>query len=54
MSRSSHLTTLKEKHNQLKNSIMIAAGHFGNDLTVKALKKQKLILKEKIHKFEKN
>jgi hypothetical protein len=52
MSSNSHLTTLKNKHNQLKNSIRIASGHFGNDLTVRALKKEKLLLKERMLKFQ--
>lgn len=49
----SHINTLKQKHTQLEISIKSANDNHLDDLTINALKKQKLLLKEKISKLEK-
>ena len=48
----SHINSLKQKHTQLEKNIKSANdNHLGN-LTINKLKKQKLLLKEKITKLE--
>jgi hypothetical protein len=49
----SHINTLKQKHTQLDISIKSANDNHLGDITINALKKQKLLLKEKILKLEK-
>lgn len=49
----SHINTLKQKHTQLENSIKSANDNHLDDITINTLKKQKLLLKEKINRLEK-
>ncbi|MDA9163512.1 DUF465 domain-containing protein [Rickettsiaceae bacterium] len=44
----SHINSLKEKHNQIEKNIKIANDNHSPDITINHLKKQKLLLKEKI------
>ncbi len=53
LSMKSHINTLKQKHTQLENSIKSANDNHLDDITINALKKQKLLLKEKINRLEK-
>lgn len=52
MSKNTHLLTLKQKHDNLERSIKIANSQYQDELTIKTLKKQKLLLKDKILKIE--
>jgi hypothetical protein len=52
-SMKSHINTLKQKHTQLDLSIKSANDNHLSDITINTLKKQKLLLKEKILKLEK-
>lgn len=51
MSIASHLKNLQQKHQQLKKFIKTTYNNFYNDTEVKILKKQKLLLKEKIQQL---
>lgn len=48
----SHIKSLKQKHSQLEISIKSANDNHLDNITVNALKKQKLLLKEKISRLE--
>ena len=48
----SHIKSLKQKHSQLEISIKSANDNHLDDITVNSLKKQKLLLKEKISRLE--
>lgn len=48
----SHINTLKQKHSQLEISIKSANDNHLDDITINTLKKQKLLLKEKISRLE--
>lgn len=48
----SHIDSLKQKHNKLEKTIKSANDNHLKDLTINKLKKQKLLLKEKITKLE--
>jgi hypothetical protein len=48
----SHINNLKQKHAKLKMSIKSANDHHFNGLEINALKKEKLLIKEKICKLE--
>lgn len=48
----SHIKTLKQKHSQLEISIKSANDNHLDNITVNSLKKQKLLLKEKISRLE--
>lgn len=48
----SHIKSLKQKHSQLEISIKSANDNHFDNITVNALKKQKLLLKEKISRLE--
>ena len=52
-SMKSHINTLKQKHTQLEISIKSANDNHLDDITINTLKKQKLLLKERISKLEK-
>jgi hypothetical protein len=54
MSIESHIQTLKQKHLELKNSIKNVNDNLTNEQAVKNLKKQKLIIKERIIQLEEN
>ncbi|MDP4709445.1 MAG: DUF465 domain-containing protein [Rickettsiaceae bacterium] len=49
----SHIDSLKQKHTELERSIKSANDNHLPDTTINKLKKQKLLLKEKITKLEK-
>ena len=48
----SHIDSLKQKHNKLKKTIKSTNDNHLENLTINKLKKQKLLLKEKITKLE--
>lgn len=48
----SHINSLKQKHAKLENSIKNANDNYHDDAIVNKLKKEKLLLKEKISKLE--
>jgi len=48
----SHIKSLKQKHLQLEISIKSANDEHLDNTTINALKKQKLLLKEKISRLE--
>jgi len=48
----SHIDSLKQKHIQLEKTIKSANDNHLEDTTINTLKKQKLLLKEKITKLE--
>jgi|TARA_B110000503_G_scaffold141911_1_gene236974 hypothetical protein len=48
----SHIDSLKQKHKQLERDIKSANDNQSTDITINKLKKQKLLLKEKITKLE--
>ena len=52
MKELAHLRALKQKHVELKRVIKTANDNFHNEVTIKKLKKQKLLLKEKIVDIE--
>lgn len=53
MSIQSHVNKLKQKHQQLKEVLKSYAANFRNDsIRITELKKQKLLLKEKIYHLE--
>jgi hypothetical protein len=53
MSVSSYLISLREKHNTFKTSIKaIISNHFYDEVTVRNLKKQKMLIKDQIIKIE--
>jgi hypothetical protein len=48
----SHINTLKQKHAKLEISIKSSNDNHADDSTINTLKKQKLLLKEKISRLE--
>ena len=48
----SHINALKQKHTQLEDSIKSSNDNHLGEITINALKKQKLLLKEKILRLE--
>lgn len=52
MKEVAYLKALKQKHIELKKVIKIANDNFQDEAKVKKLKKQKLLLKEKIADIE--
>ncbi len=52
LSMKSHINSLKQKHSQLEISIKSANDNHLDDITINTLKKQKLLLKEKISRLE--
>ena len=52
MSLDNHIQALKTQHQELKRKIRVAYLELKDDTEVKALKKQKLLLKEKIQIFQ--
>ncbi|MCC8417044.1 MAG: DUF465 domain-containing protein [Rickettsia endosymbiont of Bryobia graminum] len=48
MNLANHMQKLQKKHNDLQKFINYAFLHFQDDIKIKQLKKQKLILKDKI------
>ena len=48
----SHINSLKQKHSQLEIFIKSANDNHLDNITISALKKQKLLLKEKISRLE--
>jgi hypothetical protein len=52
MSLNNHLESLKQKHLKLDSMLKQASLKFDNDYEVMQIKKQKLLLKEKIHHLE--
>ena len=52
MSMNNHLESLKQKHLKLDKMLKQALLKFENDYEVTQIKKQKLLLKEKIHHLE--
>lgn len=52
MSLNNHLESLKQKHLKLDSMLKQATLKFDNDYEVAQIKKQKLLLKEKIHHLE--
>lgn len=52
MSISSHLESLHSKHDQLKKDINYMYAHHLSEQQVAAMKKEKLKVKDEIHRFE--
>jgi hypothetical protein len=47
-----HFQNLQQKHHNLDETIKTATSTFQDDTEIKTLKKQKLLLKEKIQRFQ--
>ncbi len=50
-SSNNHVQSLQQKHHNLKQTIKNATSTFQDDTEIKTLKKQKLLLKEKIQQL---
>jgi len=48
----SHVNSLKQKHLEIEKNIKLANDNHSPDITINKLKKQKLLLKERITKLE--
>ena len=51
-SNNNHFQNLQQKHYNLDETIKTATSTFQDDTEIKALKKQKLLLKEKIQRLQ--
>lgn len=48
----SHINSLKQKHSEIEQAIKSANDNYTEEFTINKLKKQKLLLKEKIAELE--